>query len=339
MKAYVLNNIGRLSYQDVKEPELDDGWGLIKVKAAGICSSDIPRIFEKGTYHFPTIPGHEFSGEVVRLSSEENTNLLGKRVAVFPLIPCGKCTQCKSKRYEMCSDYDYIGSRRDGAFAEYVAAPVWNLLTIGTNITYEEAALMEPLAVAYHAAKKITINTNDRIGIVGTGTIALALCQILGALGYININIIARNDDKQELVKLQGNAEYHTDIENLENGFDAIFECVGTETAIKQAIRYADAGAEIVLIGNPYGDVLLEQNIYWKILRKQLSVKGSWNSSYDGKNRSDWLAIREMLEKKQIDAERIITHRFQQKDMIQALDLMRKHEESYGKIMTIWNEE
>ena len=118
MKAYVLNKIGDLSYENVPVPELRKDWALIKVKAAGICSSDIPRIYERGTYHFPTIPGHEFAGEVVKVNGEKYNDIVGKRVAVFPLIPCGKCKQCKNKLYEMCENYDYIGSRRNGAFAQ-----------------------------------------------------------------------------------------------------------------------------------------------------------------------------------------------------------------------------
>ena len=134
MKAYVLNKIGDLSYQDVPKPELKKDWALIKVKAAGICSSDIPRIYERGTYHFPTIPGHEFAGDVVKVNGEKYTDIVGKRVSVFPLIPCGKCSQCKKKMYEMCENYDYIGSRRNGGFAEYVEVPVWNLIELGENI-------------------------------------------------------------------------------------------------------------------------------------------------------------------------------------------------------------
>ena len=79
MKAYVLNKIGDLSYQDVPKPELKKDWALIKVKAAGICSSDIPRIYERGTYHFPTIPGHEFAGDVVKVNEEKYTDIVGKK--------------------------------------------------------------------------------------------------------------------------------------------------------------------------------------------------------------------------------------------------------------------
>ena len=112
MKAYRLHGINNLLYEDVELPELVPGWCLVRVKAAGICSSDIPRIFTKGTYHFPTIPGHEFSGVVEKVGSEKDQEWIGRKVGIFPLIPCRKCEQCRQKKYELCSNYDYTGSRR-----------------------------------------------------------------------------------------------------------------------------------------------------------------------------------------------------------------------------------
>lgn len=339
MKAYVLNKIADLSYENVPVPELKKDWALIEVKAAGICSSDIPRIYERGTYHFPTIPGHEFAGKVVKVNGEKYTDIVGKRVSVFPLIPCGKCNQCKKKMYEMCEDYDYIGSRRNGAFAEYVEVPVWNLIELGENISYEAAALMEPLSVALHAIRKAAIFKNNSIAIIGTGTIAIAISQILNALGYSHVVIIARNSNKKPLISRFGNVEYI--IENQSNSelFDIVFECVGSEEAIEQSLKYAGIGAQIIMVGNPYGDINLPQNLYWKILRKQLIVKGSWNSTYDGKNESDWTVVRNMLQNNRINTADMITHKYHQTDLIKALNVMKNHIESYCKIMTLWNEE
>ena len=94
MKAYVLHGVGDLRYEDRLLPEIGPGWVLVRVLAAGICSSDIPRIFDKGTYHFPTIPGHEFCGVVERAADPEGKSWLGKRVGVYPLIPCKRCVSC-----------------------------------------------------------------------------------------------------------------------------------------------------------------------------------------------------------------------------------------------------
>ena len=95
MKAYVLHGIGDLRYEERPLPELRPGWALVRVLAAGICSSDIPRIFEKGTYHFPTIPGHEFSGLVEAAADGSGRQWIGRRVGIFPLIPCKNCPSCR----------------------------------------------------------------------------------------------------------------------------------------------------------------------------------------------------------------------------------------------------
>ena len=135
MRAYELHGVNDLRREDIEKPEIPSGWVLVQVKASGICSSDIPRIFTNGTYHFPTIPGHEFSGVVAAYGEGVPEERVGKRVGIFPLIPCRTCPQCRQKKYEMCEHYDYLGSRRDGGFAEYVAVPDWNLMELPENVT------------------------------------------------------------------------------------------------------------------------------------------------------------------------------------------------------------
>lgn len=153
MKAYVLEGIGQLVYKDVQIPQLGADEVLVEVMNAGICGSDIPRIFKTGTYHFPTVPGHEFAGIVRQAASKNNNYLIGKRVGVFPLMPCMKCEQCKKKAYEMCQSYNYLGSRTDGGFAEYAAVPAWNLIELPPKVSFEDAAMLEPAGVALHAIR------------------------------------------------------------------------------------------------------------------------------------------------------------------------------------------
>ena len=100
MKAFVLHAVNDFRYEEVEIPECPKGWAIVKVKASGICSSDVSRVFAKGTYHFPTIPGHEFSGIVYKVGNNKDDRLIGKKVGVFPLIPCRQCPQCMKKSYE-----------------------------------------------------------------------------------------------------------------------------------------------------------------------------------------------------------------------------------------------
>ena len=337
MKAYNLHAVNDLRYEDVPMPECPQGWAVIKVKATGICSSDVPRVFTKGTYHFPTIPGHEFSGVVHSVADPENARLVGKPVGIFPLIPCRKCESCNDKHYEMCSNYDYVGSRRDGAFAEYVAAPVWNLVELPDTIPFEVAAMMEPFAVALHAIKMGVITNGMSVGIVGTGMIGIAAGQWAKMFGASCVTVIGRSEDKRKMVENCGLKYVVCNNPSSVCEYDFVLEAVGTPKSIELAISATRRGGSLVLMGNPSGDITVSQAVYWKILRKQLKISGTWNSSYDGINPSDWTEVVNALANKSIIADSLITHRFSQDKVMEGLELMREHKEPYCKVMTIWN--
>lgn len=337
MKAYNLHAINDLRYEDVPMPECPEDWAVVQVKAAGICSSDIPRAFTKGTYHFPTIPGHEFSGIVHSVANEKDLHWVGKRVGVFPLIPCRKCKSCLERHYEMCSNYDYVGSRRDGAFAEYVAVPVWNLVELPQGISFETAAMMEPLAVALHALKTGSISEKMDVGIIGTGMIGIAAGQWAKKFGAERVVVLGRNEDKRPIVEACG-LDYVVCTDSAStNEYDFVLEAVGTPNAIELAISATCRGGNLVLMGNPSGDITISQSVYWKILRKQLHLAGTWNSAFDGTSPSDWTEVLSALSDGDIKATNLITHRFPQEKLMDGLQLMRLHREPYCKVMTLWN--
>ncbi len=337
MKAYPLKGIHDLRYTEVALPELKSGWCLVQVKAAGICSSDIPRIFTKGTYHFPTIPGHEFSGIVTAVADEENTHWVGKAVGVFPLIPCQKCPQCKEHRYEMCADYDYIGSRRDGAFAEYVAVPVWNLVALTDSISFPEAAMLEPVAVALHAIKRAGIQKGNAVAIIGTGMIGFAAAQWAKTFGA-TVSVIGRNEQKRALAEKFSDLRYVNQSVEAVGEYDVVIEAVGTPSAINQAIEITAPGGRVVFMGNPSGDITLSQAVFWRILRKQLTVTGTWNSAYEPSGYSDWQEACQSIANKAIEILPLISHTYPQEELEKALMLMKNQEEPYCKVMTLWNQ-
>lgn len=337
MKAYSLHGIGDLRYEEIDVPNIKHGWVLVRVKAAGICSSDIPRIFKKGTYHFPTIPGHEFAGIVEKVKNEDEEYLIGKKVGVFPLIPCMKCSFCKRGKYELCSNYDYIGSRRDGAFAQYVAVPTWNLIDIGDDIQYAEAAMMEPLAVSLHAIKQMQLKGNENVAVVGTGMIAFAAAQWAMIKGAQSVTIIGRSERKRVLAESFGNIKYLSEMPSSEQ-FDAVLEAVGSNNAIEQTLSLVRPEGTVVLMGNPEGDIQLKQDMYWKILRKQINIIGTWNSSYENNQMCDWSEVRDNLKSHNLHVNRLISHYFRQDELREALDVMLHHTEPYCKVMTLWNE-
>ena len=330
MKAYVLHGIGDLRYEDWSLPEIYPGWALVKVLVAGICSSDIPRIFEKGTYHFPTIPGHEFSGKVERVADESDRHWVGKRVGVFPLIPCKKCASCEKGQYETCSNYDYIGSRRDGGFAEYVAVPVWNLLELPETVSDVQGALLEPAAVALHAVKRAQIFPSASICVVGTGAIGLLAGQWAKIYGADRVVIKGRSEFKRQLVQQCG-LEYMGDDRSGEE-FDCVIEAVGSVRALDESLLLTAPGGRLVLMGNPDGPRTLSQELYWRILRKQLTLAGTWNSAY-GDEDSDWTEVVQTLVDKKLQIGAVVTHVLESKKLMDGLAMMRNRTETFGKIL------
>ena len=339
MWAYALHGVHDLRYEKVPRPEARPGWAVVEVKAAGICSSDIPRIYTTGTYHFPTIPGHEFSGIVRETGSPEDAHWIGKRVSAFPLIPCRLCEPCRRGQYEMCEHYDYIGSRRDGAFAEFVAAPIWNLIETPDNVSFQEAALFEPLSVALHAAKRAGIGAGDSVGVVGTGMIGFAVAQWAKTLGASSVTVIGRSEAKRVLADAMDGVDYRV-VRDAQAGppeYDAVIEAVGFQESVGEAIELTRPGGRLVLMGNPAGDIRLKRDAYWRILRKQLTITGAWNSSYESGRPCDWSEAAAALGSGKIAVRGLISHCFAQDRLPEGLDLMSLRKEPYCKVMTVWN--
>ena len=337
MKAYVLHQINDLRYEDVCIPKVQPGWAIVKVRAAGICSSDIARVFTKGTYHFPTIPGHEFSGEVFAVGSDKDSSWIGKKVGVFPLIPCRECPQCAAKHYELCANYDYVGSRRDGGFAEYVAVPIWNLIPLPDIMSFSSAAMLEPLSVALHAIRIGEMKPGSRVAIIGTGMIGISAAQWAYKYGAKTVSVIGRNDAKRALVENCGiDYKICTNADEMSQ-YDFVLEAVGSPESVEMAVMAAVPGGTVLLMGNPSGDILFTQNVYWRILRKQLTIKGTWNSSYDGLNMSDWTEAVKSIANGEINVSNLISHCYEQERLMDGLKVMCLHKEPYCKVMTIWN--
>ena len=194
MNALVLHAVGDLRYEQVPRPIPHDGETLVRVVAVGVCASDVPRVFEHGTYRFPLIPGHEIAGvvEEVRGTGPHHP---GERVTVKPLVPCGKCAYCEIGSFGQCAAYDYVGSRSDGGFAEFVRVPQANLVALPDEVDLLDAALCEPAAVALHAVRQGGIEPGDIVAILGTGPIGMIIAQwarVWGAGRVLLVDIDAR---------------------------------------------------------------------------------------------------------------------------------------------------
>lgn len=343
MKAYVLEGIDKLEYKEVPVPQPREDDVIVQVTHAGICGSDIPRIFKTGTYHFPTIPGHEFAGVVYATGSEHYRHMVGRRVGVFPLIPCMKCEQCRNKAYEMCQSYNYLGSRTDGGFAEYVKVPVWNLIELPENVSAEDAAMLEPTCVALHAIRHTDLSKVESAAVYGCGTIGILVIQWLQAMGVKQIYAVGTRTEQQRMVgevsdALFCNCRKQNPIDFImeqtgNRGVDAVFECVGVNESVNNAINSVVAGGQVVLVGNPADNIGLNKQIYWKILRRQLTIYGTWNSSYTGEDDDDWHMTLKAIGEGKIQPAKQITHRLAFEELKYGLDVMKDKSEFSNKIM------
>lgn len=343
MKAHVLEAVGQLTYKDVPTPQLKEDEVLVEVVNAGICGSDVPRIFKTGTYHFPTIPGHEFAGVVCQVEAEENRRLLGQKVGVFPLIPCMKCEQCKKKAYEMCKSYNYLGSRTDGGFAEYVAVPVWNLIELPSEVSFEDAAMLEPTCVALHAIRQAEFKDVQSAVVYGCGTIGTLVLQWLTAMGVKRLYAVGTRKEQQELVTAltEGifcNCREENPVDFVRKqtdgaGVDIVFECVGVSESINNAVSLVRAGGQVVLVGNPAGDITFDKQIYWKILRQQLKLYGTWNSSFTKEKEDDWQTAVRAIQEGKIRPAAQITQRFSFEKLHDGLEVMQDKGVFTNKVM------
>lgn len=345
MKAWVLHGINDLRLEERKKPVPGEGEVLLRVRAVGICGSDIPRIYRDGAHRMPLVPGHEFSGETVETGAGVDGKWLHRRVGVFPLIPCRACAACRQERYEMCRNYGYLGSRQDGGFAEYAAVPAENLIPLPENVSYEEAAMLEPMAVAVHAMRRMTIEEGDTVAVCGLGTIGLLLTMFLLQRGDCRVLAIGNKALQKKLAEKLGlpeedfcdsrteKAEDWICRRTGETGADVFFECVGRPETYAQAIALTAPGGRVCLVGNPSADMGMKKEVYWKILRNQLTVTGTWNSSFTGKQEDDWHYALGLVEAGKIAPACLISHDLSLEELERGLHVMRDKSEDYVKIM------
>ena len=356
MAALVLHGIGDIRHEWIPKPSLAEGKVRIRIGFCGVCGSDMPRIFDKGTYTFPTVCGHEFAGIVEACGAGVDTFSPGDAVVVFPLLWCGKCPACEQGNYVQCHDYDYLGSRRDGAFAEFVVAPKENLIRVPEGVTLEEAAMTEPAAVALHALRRVgTSLVGKTIAIFGAGPVGLMAAhwaRIMGATAVLLFDIV---EEKLALAKrlgfqhvfnstaVEANASENrlrlrtTEIVNAHTdgkGAHVAIEAAGVPQTYRDALGSVRHGGSVVLLGNPIADVTLPATLISQLMRREVTLLGTWNSDYStAGNDDDWRAVLHAMASGQLSLAPLITHKVPLADGIDMLQTMKDKQEFYAKVL------
>ncbi|MDD9150866.1 MULTISPECIES: galactitol-1-phosphate 5-dehydrogenase [unclassified Sporolactobacillus] len=344
MKAAVLHENNVIEYEDVQLPELKPDEVKIQVKACGICGSDTHKMQTRWKYPLPAIMGHEFSGIVVEKGDEVDNVQEGERVVAIPFIPCGRCEFCERGDYSLCNNYKMIGSVRYGGFAEYANVPAKNVISIG-GLDFESAAMIEPSAVALHAVLNLKPRVGDQVAVFGIGTIGMLVIEWLRLSGVKDIIAIDIVPEKLTQAKDMG-CRYviNSKEENIQQrvleitdqaGVDVVFECAGSKFTQEQSLLIPKKKGKVGYVGIAYADVTLHEKAFENIFRRELTLRGCWNSYTAPFPGRAWTTTIAMLQQKRLNLAKYISHHFPLRDTKKAFDMMINREQPFNKVMIL----
>lgn len=349
MKAVRLYKPGDLRVEQVGIPSIEDDEVLIKVSAVGVCGSDIPRVNKYGAYKAPLTIGHEFGGEVVEVGYKVKNFSVEDRVTVAPLIPCFECEWCKMGEYSLCDHYDYYGSRRDGAMAQYLAVNQKNLLKVSKSVSFEDIATIDPCANAIHASIRAGFKENETICVYGAGPIGLYAIQYAAILGAKKIIAVDVLDEKLDIAKKVGadviiNSAKNDPVQSIMDvtgglGAEVVGDFTGVPFVQNLCVLSAKKLGRIVFLGISHKSLELSEKAVDSILRRQLSVMGSWNSFSHPFPGKEWTESVRLFEEGKLSSHYIISHRLSLEDAPAVFEKIAQGNFFYNKIMFFpWGE-
>ncbi|EKM5716579.1 galactitol-1-phosphate 5-dehydrogenase [Enterobacter cloacae] len=343
MKSVVIHAEGNVRVEERPIPQIQDADDvLVRIVCSGLCGSDIPRIFAKGAHYYPITLGHEFSGHVEACGADIKDLQAGDAVACIPLLPCFSCPECEKGYYSLCKQYQFVGSRSDGGNAEYIVLKRANLFRLPAEMAIEDGAFIEPITVGLHAFHLASGCKDKNVIIVGAGTIGLLAMQCALALGAKSVAAIDINDDKLALATTLGATQVFNsrtlstdDILNAlkDNRFDQlVLETAGTPQTVSLAIDIAGPHAQVALVGTLHHDLNLPAATFGKILRKELTLLGSWMNYSAPWPGEEWETAVRLLTGKKLQLEPLIAHTGDSESFAQAVQALNGAP-MQGKIM------
>lgn len=248
-----------ITFQTVPVPSPEANQVLLKIRRIGICGSDI-HVYH-GTHPFTSYPvtqGHEVSGEVVELGADVKEFHVGQKVTVEPQVYCGKCHPCTHGKYNLCESLKVMGFQTTGTASEFFAVDASKVTPLPDDMSFDDGAMLEPLAVTVHAAKRFPEINGAKVAILGCGPIGILLAQSAKALGAEKVMITDVSDLRLELAKKVG-VDFAVNTRSKDFGdamveafgpdkADVIYDCAGNDITMGQAIKYARKGSTIILV-------------------------------------------------------------------------------------------
>lgn len=336
MKTIIINKPGEVEIIEQAMPVRKQGEALLKILYGGICGSDLGTY--RGTFayaSYPRIPGHEFSAEIIEIGDNDRNLKPGMIVTCNPYFNCGHCYSCQRGLVNCCTSNETMGAQRDGAFSEYITMPIERIYD-GKGLSAKTLALIEPFCISYHGISRANIQPNDKVLVIGAGTIGVLAAVAAKAKGAkVYISDVAENKMNYaiETFGLDGGIlndspeNFIKRVEEITNGnyFDVTIEAVGLPSTFQACIDATAFGARMVQIGvgkrtHEFDFTLLQ--------KKELNVYGSRNAL-----KKDFLELIDLVKSGKVDLEKIVTNTYNLDEADKAFQDFSKNAASMLKVV------
>ena len=329
MKAAMLYGVKDLRVEDVDVPDAGTGEVLVKIKAATTCGTDV-KIYQRGYVEkiikLPTIFGHEWAGEVVEVGDDLNWPEKGMRVRAGNSAPCLHCNMCQKGKYNLCENMIWLW----GAYAEYIEVPartvLVNMQEIPSHVSFEEAAITEPLACVLHGVEEANVKLGDTVAVIGAGSIGLLHLLTVKKMGAEKIVMIDLVDERLNVAKGLGadetiNAGKENAVEKVRQltggyGADIVIEAIGSPTTWEQALRLARKGGTVLEFGGcpPGTEIRLNTEM---LHYGELTVLGAFHTTP-----LHFRKALNLISSRTVDVRPLVTKRMKLEDIKQAFEIL-----------------
>lgn len=336
MLQQVMTAPGVIEFREVPVPQPGPGEVLVKIKRIGICGSDIHVYHGKHPFtSYPVTQGHEVSGQIVALGEGVSGLHVGQRVTIEPQVVCGKCYPCRHGKYNLCEELKVMGFQTTGTASEYFAVAAEKVTPLPEGMTYNEGAMLEPLAVTVHAARRFPEMKGAKVAILGCGPIGILLAQSCKALGAATVMITDISEKRLELARACG-VDFAVNTGKQDFGavlvecfgrdkVDVIYDCAGNDTTMGQAIKYARKGSKIVLVA-----------VYAGMATVDLAVLNDHELDLDTTmmyRHEDYVEAIRLVSEGSIQLKPLMTKHFAFRDYLAAYQYIDAHREQTMKVL------
>jgi len=336
MLQQVMTSPGIIEFNEVEIPKLNKNQVLVKIMKIGVCGSDIHVYHGEHPFtSYPVTQGHEVSGIIEKLGEEVKGYKVGQKVTIQPQVVCGECYPCRNGKYNLCEELKVMGFQTTGTASQYFAVDAEKLTLLPDDMSLDEGAMIEPLAVAVHAIKQVGNIEGLKIAVLGAGPIGILVAQAAKGMGAQSVLITDISDLRLEKAKECG-VDYciNTKNENFGDAMiehfgpdkaDIIYDCAGNNITINQAIKYARKGSTIILVAVFAGMAEVDLAV---LNDKELDL----NTSMMYRN-EDYIEAIKLINDKKVQLTPLITKHFDFKDYNNAYEYIESEQEKTMKVI------